>query len=54
MKPEGLKMVRFPAKRDVHPKKGFINWWENIAQCVSRNTLKQLFKKQISEEINNE
>ena len=51
MKPEGRKMVKFPAKRDVHPKKGWVNWWETIAECISRNTMKQSLKKQISEEI---
>ena len=29
MKPLGRKSVRFPSKRDVHPPKGWVNWWEN-------------------------
>lgn len=24
----GLKPVRFPGKKDHHPPKGWINWWE--------------------------
>lgn len=28
MKPLGQKPVRFPCKIDVHPKKGYVNWWE--------------------------
>ena len=47
MKPEGLKVVTFPSKRDAHPKKGFINWWENIACCISRKTRKQKLKKEL-------
>lgn len=42
MKPEGLKPVRFPGKRDWHiPKKKGINWWENIATHISRGIRKQ-------------
>ena len=42
MKPEGLKPVRFPGKRDCHiPKKKGINWWENIATHISRSIRKQ-------------
>lgn len=47
MEPEGRKMVRFPGKRDVHPKKGFVNWWEKIGDYVSRNTRKQNLRKDI-------
>ena len=45
MKPEGRKTVKFLAKRDVHPKKGLINWWESITDCISRNTRKLKLKK---------
>ena len=51
MKPEGRKKVKFPAKRDNHPKKGWINWWENIADLISRNTRKQKIRKEIEDEI---
>ena len=49
MKPEGRKVVTFPAKKDVHPKKGWINWWENITDLISRHTRKQKLKKEIEE-----
>lgn len=45
MQPMGRKKVRFPAKRDVHPRKGWVNWWESIADCISRHTLKQKWEK---------
>lgn len=51
MKPEGRKKVRFPCKRDVHPKKGWINWWESITECISRNTRKLKLKKEIKNEL---
>lgn len=50
MKPEGRKTVKFPAKRDVHPKKGWINWWETIGDYISRNTRKQKLRKEIEDE----
>ena len=50
MKPEGRKIIKFPAKRDVHPKKGWLNWWEKIGDCISRNTRKQKLKKEIENE----
>jgi len=28
MKPLGRRSVRFPSKRDCHPPKGHVNWWE--------------------------
>ncbi len=52
MKPEGRKKVKFPCKRDIHPKKGWINWWENIADCISRSTRKQKLRNEIEDEIN--
>lgn len=51
MKQEGLKHISFPGKRDVHPKKGFVNWWENIGDFISRNTRKQQLNKEIKEEL---
>ena len=50
MKPEGRKIVKFPCKRDVHPKKGWINWWESIGDYISRNTRKQKLRKEIDNE----
>lgn len=51
MKFEGRKTVKFLAKRDIHPKKGWVNWWETIADCISRNTRKQKLRKEIEDEI---
>lgn len=50
MKVEGRKIIRFPGKRDVHPKKGWVNWWENIGDYISRNTRKQNLKKEIEDD----
>ena len=47
MKPEGRKVVRFQGKRDVHPQKGWVNWWETIADLVSRKTRKQNIRKEL-------
>ena len=44
------KPIRFPNKRDCHPKKGFINWWEDISEWLSRRTIKQRIKKDIDYE----
>lgn len=47
MKPYGReKKVRFPSKRDCHPKKGERNWWEDVADFLSRSRMKQLLKKE--------
>lgn len=51
MKPEGRKKVRFPSKKDVHPKKGWMNWWEDIADLISRHTRKQKLKKDMEEQL---
>ena len=51
MKQEGLKHISFPGKRDAHPPKGFINWWEDIGDFISRNTRKQKLKKEIENEL---
>lgn len=50
MKPEGRKIIKFPGKRNVHPKKGWVNWWEKISDCISRNTRKQKLRKEIENE----
>lgn len=46
MKPEGRRHYNFPNKRDVHPKKGWINWWEDEGGTVSRKTRKQNLKRE--------
>lgn len=52
MKPYGrLKTVKFHCKRDNHPPKGWINWWEDMAECLPRTSIKGLVKKQIDDEI---
>ena len=40
-------------KQDVHPPKGYINWWENMCNFLSRSRMKQVWKKEIKEEIEN-
>lgn len=48
MKPYGLgDKIRFPGKKDYHPKKGFINWWENFTHYKSRRKIKQEIQKEI-------
>ena len=51
MKPEGRKIVNFPNKRDCHPKKGYVNWWENIGDYISRKTRKQKTATDIANEV---
>ena len=38
-------------KRDVHPKKGYQNWWEDICDVFSRSKMKSIWKKEMSEEL---
>lgn len=40
-------------KRDVHPKNGYVNWWENMCDFFSRSRMKQIWKKEINKEISN-
>ena len=48
MKPYGLgDKIRFPGKKDYHPKKGFINWWEDLVHYKSRRKIKQEIQKEI-------
>ncbi len=40
-------------KVDHHPhEKGFVNWWENMCDLLSRGRMKQIVNKQIKNEIN--
>ena len=34
-------------KKDVHPKKGYINWWEDLNNFISRRKMKQEILKGI-------
>ena len=40
-----------PWKTDVHPKKGYINWWENMCDFLSRGSTKQIWKSDIKKDI---
>ena len=53
MKPYGReKTVRFSCKQDCHPRKGWHNWWETMADYLSRTEIKRRAKKDIEEQIN--
>ena len=57
MKPYGrFKKVKGgkPWKVDVHPKKGFVNWWENMCDFLTRSTMKQNWKKEVGKDLNEE
>jgi hypothetical protein len=41
-------------KEDVHPKKGYINWWETMCDFLSRGRMKQLWKKEVGDELKSE
>jgi hypothetical protein len=52
MKPYGReKKLRFSVKLDVHPKKGYENWWESICRFVSRREMKQKIKNEIDSDL---
>lgn len=54
MKPYGrIKNLKgLPYKQDVHPAKGYVNWWELICKPVTRSTLKRKWKRDINNDIN--
>ena len=53
MKPYGReKTVRFSYKKDCHPRKGWHNWWETMADYLSRTEIKRRVKKDIDKQIN--
>lgn len=37
-------------KRDYHPRKGLINWWENMCDYLTRSRMKQIWKKEIKQQ----
>lgn len=47
----GKKVSHFPSKRDVHPKKGWRNWWEDLGEWLSRRNIKQRLMKEIKERL---
>lgn len=55
MKPYGRekKVQGAGWKKDVHPKKGYMNWWEDICDLFSRSRMKQNWKKDAEYEIFN-
>ena len=52
MKPLGRKSSRFPSKKDFHPPKGWVNWWEvDISESGNKAREKEKTKKEIEEEL---
>lgn len=39
--------VRFACKRDAHPRKGQMNWWEDMGYYKSKTAKRQKLKKDI-------
>ena len=56
MKPYGRekKILGAKWKKDYHPhpKHLLVNWWENIAEYLSRSRIKQIINKNIEKELN--
>ena len=54
MKPYGRekKVKGRSYKIDVHPPKGYINWWEDERTFLSRGAMKNKWKKDIYNELN--
>jgi hypothetical protein len=40
-----------PWKVDVHPKKGYVNWWENMCDFLTRSRMKQKWKKDVESDL---
>jgi hypothetical protein len=52
MRPYGRhKKVRFPSKTDYHPKKGYINWWEDVCDVIPRKTMKRIWMRDLQKEL---
>lgn len=52
MQPLGRKPCKFPSKRDCHPKKPNVNWWEfEICSDGSNKSHRQKSKRKIIKEI---
>jgi len=41
-------------KQDYHPKKGWHNWWEDMADFLTRSEIKRRVKKEIEKELNDQ
>jgi hypothetical protein len=55
MRPYGL-MKNFKGggkyKIDCHPPRGYCNWWEFISEPFCRSRIKQIVRKEIENELN--
>ena len=52
MKPLGQKHVQFPnAKHDVHPPKGYVNWWEALGTEENKALEKRRVTKDIQSQL---
>ena len=53
MQPMGRSYCKFPgpAKQDDHPKRGYINWWEEIIP-PKKKAARRKAKQEIQKEIN--
>lgn len=54
MQPLGRKPSRFPSKQDVHPAKGFMNWWEAegaMSSGENKAAARRAARKEIEEEV---
>ena len=47
----GKKVSHFRGKQDVHPKKGWCNWWEDLGEWLSRRNIKQRLMREIKERL---
>lgn len=54
MKPYGReKTVKASGtwKKDVHPGKGYINWWESMCDFLTRSKMKRIYRRDMDTEI---
>lgn len=54
MKPYGREeklQGRGKSKIDHHPKRGYMNWWEDIKDCLCRSRMKQNVEKEIKKDL---
>lgn len=50
--PMGRKPYRFPGKKDCHPPKGYVNWWEKEGPDANKTAAKREAEAEIQEELN--
>ncbi|KWU26304.1 hypothetical protein AS149_25265 [Burkholderia cenocepacia] len=51
MQPMGRKPVRFPGKRDCHPKRPLVNWWEVEVATEGAKQERQQARRDIASEL---